>query len=132
MINKKEIIEYLSDFQLECIKEIKVEKDLIIFKFELELEDSEIEAAEAFADEECEEPKKSEEWYEEHFLPYLSDMAIDDVEEMIQECAEEFDLDYELIMLDISEEKYDSIEFLGAFLCNGKEVYLEEYISEII
>ena len=131
MIDKYGIINYIEENDLEDIKEIKITDELVILKFNYLFDKFEIESAEAFADEECTD-KHSEEWYYDFYLPYLSDIAIDNVEEIIEECAEDRKLEYQLIALDLSPEQQEESVFMAAFYHKGINVELEDYLIEII
>jgi len=131
MIDKQSIINYIEENDLEDIKELKSSDELVILKFNYVFDKFEIESAEAFADGECTE-KHSEEWYYDFYLPYLSDIAIDNVEEIIEECVEYKNTEYQLIALDLSPEQQEENTFMVAFYREGINVELEDYLMEII
>ncbi|WP_142414747.1 hypothetical protein [Hathewaya massiliensis] len=127
------IIDYLKDNDLDNIKEIKIsEKDIFVLKFDYYFDSLEIEGAEAYAEEEAEELASDEEFYEDFVLPYLSDTAVDNVEDIVIDISEELDLEYQLISFDIDVEENNYNTFIVAFYEKDKDFDLEDYITEII
>lgn len=127
------IIEYLKDNDLDNIKEIKIsEKDIFVLKFDYYFDSLEIEGAKAYAEEEAEELASDEEFYEDFVLPYLSDTAVDNVEDIVIDISEELDLEYQLISFDIDVEENNYNTFIVAFYEKDKDFDLEDYITEII
>lgn len=129
MINN-EIQDILIDNDLDNIEELSKYKECIVMKFDYIFDDIELEGAESYADEECTRDKK-EEWYEEYFLPYLNDMAIDNVNDIIDEISEDMDLDYEMLSYELSEEEYNSMRFLVAFYNGELPVNIDDLIMEL-
>jgi len=114
-MNKQEIIEILEDNALENITEVKKHDHCFIIKFSYEFDELEIEGAREFANEDCEEKREGEQWYEEYFLPYLNDTAIDNINDIVDEISED----------------YDSMNFLVAFYREVLPVDIDELIMEL-
>jgi hypothetical protein len=131
MIDKDEIIFNLEDNDLDEVVKLKSNNDLLIVKFSYVFDNLENESAKVFADEEFN-GDDEEEWNYEYFLPCLSDMAVDNVEEIVEECAEDMNLEYQLVALDLSIEEHEKNVFLAAFYNEGYEVELENYLMEIL
>ncbi|AWZ48119.1 hypothetical protein C3495_04510 [Clostridiaceae bacterium 14S0207] len=130
---KYKILNYLMENDLEDLEQIKIsEKDTLVIKLNYYFDDLEKEGAEAYADEECVEGKDSYEYYEDYVIPYLSDIAVDNVDDIVRDIAEELDLEYQLLSFDIDLEDYDMNSFVVAFYERDKEFELEDYITEII
>lgn len=130
-MNKEEIIEVLEDNALENIKEIKKHEQCFIVKFSYKFDELELEGAKEFANEECDEARDGEQWYQEYFLPYLNDTAIDNINDIIDEISEDYDLDYEMLSYELSEDDYDSMNFLVAFYSETLPVDIDELILEL-
>ncbi len=130
-MNKKEIIEILEDNALDNICEIKKHEDCFVVKFTFTFEDVELEGAKEYADEECEEEIGGQVWYEEFFLPYLNDTAIDNINDIIDEISEEYDLDYEMLSFELSEDDYEAMNFLVAFYNDNLPVDIDDLILEL-
>lgn len=131
MFNKEEIIEILEDNDLDNVKEIKKHDECFIIKFSYEFDDLELEGAREFADDECEEKNQGEEWYQEFFLPYLNDMAIDNINDIIDEIADDFSLDYEMLSFELSEDSYEEMSFLVAFYNKNLPISIDDLILEL-
>lgn len=114
-MNKEEILIFLEENELSDINEVSYESKELIIAFKYYFDDIEIEAANEYANEEYEGEIKDENWYYEYFLPYLSDFALDNVEDILDECAEEYDMNYEFIAYELTEKKYDYNNFVVVF-----------------
>lgn len=129
-MNKNEIIEILNDNDLDNVEEIPKKEDCVIVKFTYYFDEVELEGAKAYADEEGNDANKDE-WYEEYFLPYLNDMAIDNVNDIVDEISEDMDLDYEMLSFELLQEEYEGMNFLVAFYNEELPVDIDELILEL-
>ena len=129
-MNKNEIIEILNDNDLDNVEEIPKKEDCVIVKFTYYFDEVELEGAKAYADEEGNDANKDE-WYEEYFLPYLNDMAIDNVNDIVDEISEDMDLDYEMLSFELSQEEYEGMNFLVAFYNEELPVDIDVLILEL-
>ena len=59
---------------------------------------------------------ESEDWYEEYFLPYLNDIAIDNAGEVIEDLIEEFDVEAQYIAYETDIDSYDYCEFIAVIV----------------
>lgn len=114
-MNKEEILNFLEENELSDINEVSYKSKELIIAFKYYFDDIEIEAANEYANEEYEGKIKDENWYYEYFLPYLSDFALDNVEDILDECVEEYDMNYEFIAYELTEKKYDYNNFVVVF-----------------
>lgn len=130
-MNKHEIIEILEDSGLDNVCEIKKNKDLFIVKFRYEFDDVELEGAESYANEESANNIKDEKWYEDFYLPYLNDMAIDNVEDIINDISEDYDLQYEFISYELSQEQNEYSEFIAVFYEEDLNFNIDDIILEL-
>ncbi len=131
MINKDKIIEYLEDNDLAEIEEIKVEEDLLVLRFFYDFDRDELAAAKAYANDECKDEAESEDWYEEYFLPYLNDIAIDNAGEVIEDLIEEFDVEAQYIAYETDIDSYDYCEFIAVICEEGRNCEIEEILDEL-
>lgn len=130
---KHSIIDYLKENDLDDIQEIKIsEKDIFVLKFDYYFDSLEVEGAKAYAEEEADESTSDDEFYEDFVLPYLSDTAVDNVEDIVRDISEDLDLEYQLISFDIDVEENNYNTFIVAFYEKDKDFDLEDYITEII
>jgi len=130
-LNKQYIIAFLNKNELSDISEIQYKKGTIALKFKYYYDDIEMEAATAYANEEGNFKQNKEDWYEEFFLPYLSDIAADNVEDIMEECAEEMEIEYEFIGCDISQEAYEYNEFAVVFYEEDSNIEIDDILIEL-
>ena len=130
-LNKQYIINFLSKNDLSEIVEIQYKKETIALKFKYYYDDVEMEAATSYANDEGDFEEKKEEWYEEFFLPYLSDIAADNVEDIMEECAEKMEIEYEFIGCDISEDAYQFNEFAVVFYGKNSNIDTDDILIEL-
>ena len=131
MNKKEEIIEILQENDLDNIKEINKHEDCFIVKFTYEYDDIELDGAREFADDECTSEREGEEWFQEFFLPYLNDMAIDNINDIVDEIAEDFGFDYEMLSFELSEDNYGGMDFLVAFYNKILPISIDDLILEL-
>ncbi|MBK5242486.1 hypothetical protein [Clostridium sp.] len=130
-MNKQYIINFLKQNGLSNLDEIKYKNDTIALKFKYYYDEIEMEAATSFANEEGDFKHNKEEWYEEYFLPYLSDIAADNVEDIMEECAEEMGIEYEFIGCDISEDDYEYNEFAVVFYGKDADIKIDDILMQL-
>jgi hypothetical protein len=130
-LNKQYIINFLKQNGLSDLDEIKYKNDTIALKFKYYYDEIEMEAATSFADDEGDFKQNKEEWYEEYFLPYLSDIAADNVEDIMEECTEELGIEYEFIGCDISEDDYEFNEFAVVFYGKDADIEIDDILMQL-
>lgn len=130
-LNKQYIINFLDKNDINDIVEIQYKKGTIALKFKYYYDDVEMEAATSYANDEGDFKEKKEEWYEEFFLPYLSDIAADNVEDIMEECAEKMEIEYEFIGCDISEDAYEFNEFAVVFYGKDSDIDTNDILMEL-
>jgi hypothetical protein len=130
-MEKSAIIEYLKSNEFEEIEEIKYKDGTFVVRFYYDFDDSEIEAASAYANDECEEESEGEVWYNEFFIPYLDDIVVDNVGEIIENCMEELGLEAQFITYDIDEEQIEYAEIVAQFSEKGEEIDIEKVMDDL-
>ncbi|SMC20041.1 hypothetical protein SAMN02745134_01004 [Clostridium acidisoli DSM 12555] len=130
-MEKTTVIEYLKSNDFEDVEEIKYKDESLIVRFYYDFDDSEIEAASAYANDECEEESEGEIWYNKFFIPYLNDIVVDNVGEIIENCSEEFDLEAQFITYDIDEEQIEYAEIIAEFANRGQEIDVEKAVDDL-
>ena len=130
-MNRNEILEILEDNGLNNVKEIKKNKDLFIIKFRYEFDDLELKGAEAYANDESTSKIKDEKWHEDFYLPYLNDTAIDNVEDIIDEISEEYDLQFEFFSYELSREQMEYTEFVVVFFEEDIDFNIDDLILDL-
>lgn len=130
-MEKNAIIDYLKENDLGDIEEIKYKDDVFLARFYYDFDDPEIEAATAYANDECTEVSGGEKWNQEFFIPYLNDLVIDNVGEIIEDCMEKFSVEAQYITYDIDEEEVDCVEVIVEFGKRGQDLDIEKVIDDL-
>lgn len=130
MINKEKLISYLEENGIEEIEELKVKNDLVVLRLFYDFDEDEIKAATAYANDE-ESDEESDEWNDEYYLPYLNDVAVDNVGSIIEDAFEEFDIEGQFASYDVDKENSDYCEFIAAFFEKDRDYDLDEIIDEL-
>lgn len=127
-----EIIGYLEDNDLTEVEEVKQKKDLSIVKFYYDFDKEELSAAKSYSNEESDFELESDEWYSEYYIPYLKDIALDNVESIIEEIIEEFEVEgkYKEIGMENGEVGY--LKFFAAFSSELTDIELEEILNDYL
>ncbi|ERI90122.1 hypothetical protein HMPREF1982_04062 [Clostridiales bacterium oral taxon 876 str. F0540] len=130
-MNKEAIIETLEKNGLSEIEEIEYKENAIVLSFIYEFDNDEVEAAKAYANDESEDEENGDTWSEEFFLPYLNDLAVDNVGEIIENMMDEMQIDAQYISYELDEEEYSYNEFIAVFFPKGKAVEIEQILDEL-
>lgn len=130
-MNKKNIINFLDDNGLTEIEEIKHNKKGILLKFDFDFDKEEIDAAKAYANDESEETEENDTWYNDFFIPYLNELAIDTVGEIIEDLMDELEIEAQFVSYEISKEDYGYNEFVAVFYERGEEIDLGETLDSL-
>lgn len=130
-MNKDKIKVYLEENDLTDIEELTYKENAMVLRFFYDFDDEELKAARAYANDESEAEAESEEWYEEHFLPYLNDLAIDNTGEVIEEVMDEFSLEAQYISYEADMENHEYCEFIAVFFNKGDDIEIEKVLDEL-
>lgn len=130
-MKKSEVLNFLSESGLSEVEEIKYKSKILVVKFYYDFDKEELEAAKAYANEESDYDAESKDWLSEYVLPYLNDLATDNVGEMIEEAMEEFDIEGQYAAFDIDLNNYAYNEFIAVFTNQGEEVELDDVMDDL-
>lgn len=124
-MNKENIIEFLEENELEDIKEIDYNKDFLVVKFCYYYDEVELEGAKDFALSQGN-SENEENWKEEFYIPYLNDMAEDNVLDIIEDISDEDSIIGKYVLNKNIEQ---GSEFIGVF--SKKEFDIEDILKKI-
>lgn len=129
-MKSSEIINYLEDNDLADIEELKKKSNYVILKFYYDFDKEEINSAKAYSTEESDFEPESDEWYKEYYIPYLRDIAVDNVESVIEEIMEEYEIEakYKEIGMESGDSGY--FKFLAAFSDELTDVEMEDILND--
>lgn len=130
-MDKNKIIGILEGNDLSDIEEIEYKDGIFVLRFFYDFDKAELDAAKAFANDESDEEEASEVWTEEYFIPYLMDLAIDNVGESIEEVMEESNISAQYMSYDLTGEDTESCEFIAVFYSEEIEIEIETVLDEL-
>ncbi len=130
-MDKKAIIEFLRGNGIEEVEEIPYQEGKLILRFFYDFDEDELKAAKAYANDESNSEKQDDEWYEEYFIPYLSDVAIDNVGDLIEDVMESFEVDVQYVSYDIDKDNCDYNEFVAVIFEKDEDVDIDNILEEL-
>lgn len=131
MLDKKQIIKFLEDNDLSEVEELEYKDDALVVRFYYDFDSDELASARAYANDECEDEQESDEWYDEFFLPYLNEIAVDNAGEILEDLMEDFDLQAQYITYETDKESYDYCEFIAVISEEDKDYNIEDVLDEL-
>lgn len=129
-MNVNEIKEYLLDNVFSEIEEIDYEGNAAVLRAFYDFDEDELKAARAYANDESDFEEESQEWFNQFFLPYLNDVAIDNVGEVCEEAMENFGVKAQFISYEIDMNNHSYNEFIIAF-SKEEDLDLDSILDEI-
>lgn len=130
-MNIAKVLETLKGEGMSEIEELQTKDGITAVRFSYCFDEEEIEASKAYANDECEEEEEGEIWYDEYFLPYLSDLAVDNVGDIIQDIMSDLKIGAQYVSYELDEEQYDYNEFIAIFYEQGNNVDIEDVLQEM-
>ncbi|PKK39456.1 hypothetical protein ABB02_01305 [Clostridiaceae bacterium JG1575] len=151
-MNKDEVLFLLTEAGLMDVEAIKEEPGLLLLRLFYEFDEDELEAAKRFAefeeeeeeldeDESLDEPQQAdlgydedEEYYGDSRLKYLSEIAIDNVGEILEQIKEEMDLEVQYVGYDLEDAidgKSERYEFVALVMDPEKQRSIEDLLDEM-
>lgn len=131
MINRQAVMEFLEREGLDEVDEIEYKDSILVYDFFYTYDDDEMEAARDYANENYDSEKGEDEWYEGYFLPYLTDVAADNVKDMLNDLCEKFELEGEFIVYEIEKDSYEQCEFALVIAPKETKFNMDEILEEL-
>ncbi|WP_294401359.1 hypothetical protein [uncultured Clostridium sp.] len=125
-----EIKSFLEDNDLSDVEEIKQEDDYILVKFYYDFDKEELSAAKSYSNEESDFEPESDEWYNEYYIPYLKEIAEDNIESIIEDTAEEFEIEGRYKELGMESGDLGYLRFLAVFSEELDEAEMEDILND--
>lgn len=127
-----EIKSFLEDNDLSDVEEIKQEDDYILLKLYYDFDKDELMAAKSYSNEESDFEAESDEWYNEYYIPFLKDIADDNVESIVEDAAEEFEIEgkYKSLVMESGELGY--LRFVAVFSAEMDESEMEDILNDYV
>ncbi|OPJ59577.1 hypothetical protein [Clostridium oryzae] len=130
-MNKEDIIDYLSENGIEEVEEIDYKPEFFVFRFFYDFDDAQLSSARSYSDDEYDGESEDPVWYSEFFLPYLSELALDDVSEIMEEIIDEFDIKVQYINYENDIDNYDYCEFVAVAADKDKNINIDTILEEL-
>ncbi|SUY47808.1 Uncharacterised protein [Clostridium putrefaciens] len=130
-MKKDEIIDFLLEREISEVEEIPYKNDILVLRAYYDFDEEEMKSAKAYANDECKSEEEDNEWYDDFLLPYLSDVAIDNVGELVEDLMEEFEVEGQYVSYDIPKENCKYNEFILAVCSKNKELDIEDILNEL-
>lgn len=134
-MDKEKITKFLTGNGLSEIEEINTKDEVYALRFFYEFDKNELAAAKAYANDECVEDDvvddKLDTWNKDFFIPYLNELAVDNVGEIIEDAIEEFSVDAQFVSYDIDETDPESNEFVAIFYKKELDIKLEDVLDNL-
>ena len=129
-MKSSEIIDYLEENGLSEVEEINKNDEYILIKFFYDFDKEEIDAAESYATEECDFEPDSDEWFNDFYIPYLKDIAMDNIEGIIEDTMEDLELEGRYKQVEDESKSLGYVKFIAVFTKSDSEVDLEEVLND--
>ncbi len=129
-MKSSEIIEYLEKNGLSEVEEINITDEYILIKFFYDFDKEEIDAAENYANEDCDFDDDSDEWYNDFYMPYVNDIAMDNIESIIEEAMEDLDIEGKYRQIESETRNLGYVKFISVFANSDSEVDLDEVLID--
>ena len=125
-----EIINYLEENDLTEVEEVKENSDNAIIKFCYDFDKEELSAAKSYSNEESDFEQESDEWYNEYYIPFLKDIAIDNVSSIVEEIMDEFEVEGKYKEIVMEGGNIEHFKFLAVFSNELSDLELEEILND--
>src|SRR5471030_2703226 len=129
-MKSSELIAYLEDNDLEDIEKIKQKNNYVIIKFYYDFDKEELSAAKTYSTEESDLEPESDEWYKEYYIPYLRDIAVDNVESIIEEIMDELEVEAKYKELGMENGDSGYFKFIAAFSDELTDIEMEDILND--
>lgn len=129
---KNEIImEKLQEAGLNEIEILKTEEDYVLLRFFYDFDDAELDAAKAYSNDESGKEEESEQWFSEFYIPYLEEISLDNVAEVLEELRDEEEIEIQFVSYEMEEEDIDYQEFIVLFKNREEEIDIDTLLDEL-
>jgi hypothetical protein len=130
-MDSKRIMELLEKEGLDEIDQIEYKKDIQVYDFFYTYDSEELESAKAFANESTEKDISQKEWNEKYFLPFLTEIAADNIRDILGDICDELKLQGEFVAYEIDEDSFEQCEFVIILSEEGTEINVDDIFTEL-
>ncbi|MGL5415680.1 MAG: hypothetical protein ACRDAU_08475 [Clostridium sp.] len=126
------ITEMLIENGVSEVTELLVEKEKCVLEFFYDFDKEEVEGAKAYANEESDLDEGSDEWRTDYYIPYLLDIAKDNVDSIVEDICEELEFTGKANEVEIDANTLDYMKFRVAFCIDEYEGDLEALLNDYL
>lgn len=130
-MDKGKIVGFLNENDISEVEEIKYKDNIFVARLYYDFDDDEIDAARNYAKDESEDEEGGEIWNEEFFLPYLNDVAIDNIGDIFEELMENLNIEVQYMSYDVDENQYDYSEIIAVFYDKDDNIDIETVLDDL-
>jgi len=128
-MDKEKIINYLEENGFSDVELMSEQKGLIATRFYYDFDKDELKAAEAYAND-ASGKEKNDSWHEDFYIPYLTELAIDNVGEIMEEIMSEMAVKAQFVAYEMDAES-DYNEFISIFYENDTQADIEDVLANL-
>lgn len=125
------IIEILETNGLDDIEIIDSRDNIIVVRFFYDFDEDEIKAAKAYANDMSKDKNDVNSYVKNFIIPYLSDIAVDNVGDIIEDIMENLQIEAQFISYDIDSEDYTFNEFAAVFYEKNIKIDFDKILEEL-
>ena len=130
-MDKNKVIEFLKQSSgVGDIEEIQYKSEILVLRFFYDYDKDELEAAKDYANGKTNADDSEDVWYDEHFTPYIIDIAVDEVRDTLEELVDSTGLNVEYINYEPDRDD-ESCEFIAVFADEGKEFDIDKILESM-
>lgn len=131
-MDKSKIISLLKENGMSSIEEINYKDNIMLVRFTYEFDEDEIGAAKAYANDECtEDEEEGQVWFEEYFLPYMNDLAVDNTGDIVQDIMDALHVQGQYVSYEMDEDEYEYNDFIAIFFEPGSKIDIEDVLQQL-
>lgn len=127
-MKKRDILEFMDNNGIDEVEEISSKNKMYVIKFFYQFDEDELKAAKSYANDESDDEENGDVWARDYYIPYLNDIASDNVNEIIEEITDELEINAQYISYDFDEEE-EKCEYIGVFSTEDFEI--EEVLEDL-
>lgn len=130
-MERDDIVKYLLVNGLSEVEQIEhKDAEIFVLRFFYDFDEDELSAAQAYAEEECEDDENEEKFYD-YYVPYLNEIAVDNVSDIVEGLMEEEGLKVQYISYEVEIDEEDAYTEFIAVVTEDKEVDIEKVLDEL-
>lgn len=130
-MDKNKILDILKQLPgIGDVEEIQYEPEYLVVRMFYDYDVDELEAARDYANSQSNAADDEDKWFSEYYIPYLIDLAVDEVRDSIEEIVDSRNVIAEYISYEPDRED-DSCEFIAVFADEGKEFDIDDILDDI-